>query len=369
MRLQLTTVCVLVGAGLALACSAPPGATVDGEVRRFSDQTARVHSPRVQLGAQVDEEFEVSAHWTADVITAATPVMAAPDAMTRATEFAETRHQAGLDGSYLPEARSQVSAGYTLSREPDYTSHTAAGSVAREVLDRRATLSVSGRTSFDRVGRSDVSAFEEAMWAGAIDAGWSHVLSPELVARLVYSIERRQGYQANPYRWVPVYADGAGWPSLVVAEQVPARRTRHAWEGFGIWSPARALYLRGGYRFYVDGWGIHSHTLRGELWWLFFDDALRTRLRLRAYRQSGADFWRARYAEPARWRSGDYRHSPMSTLSAGLRLSGRLLEWSALEKLELTASYDITHFDFDDYPVRDAMLGHLIGVSMSLETP
>ncbi len=242
-------------------------------------------------------------------------------------------------------------------------------SAASEFFERRATLSAGASVGIDQVGQSDDPVFDQQLWTWKADLGWTHIINPRFETHLVYTLERRDGYQANPYRYVPIFADAGAFPNAVLPEQVPSVRDRHAVEALGLFSATADLFLHGGYRLYADSWGITSHTARAEMWWLFRDDTIRTRFRLRGYNQTGADFYRVRYREAEGWRTGDYRLSPMSTATAGAHVSWRIVDWPSFEVLALGAGYDATYYHFEDYAVRDSMLGHLLSLNLTMETP
>ena len=350
------------------SCS-PPSAQVRGGYHFFNDATVEISSPRVDAQVELEEVVTLSPYWSADVITAATPIMNGPDTVTRATEFVETRHEAGVGVLWEVSPSLRVNSSYALSTESDYLSHSGGVGVAVEVLDRNATIATNARVSFDEIGRSDAPDFSAAMSILGGDLTWSHIITPEIVLSGVYSIEHRNGFQANPYRYVPIYAPGEARPLLTLPELLPEHRTRHAIEALGVFYFNPDLFLHASYRFYADDWMLLSHALSTELWSALFDDALRLRARLRAYNQSGAEFYSSRYESATTTRTGDYRLSPMWTLSAGLRVDARTEPLSSPWNAQLSVTGDLLSFHFEDFPVRDQMLGWIVGASLSLESP
>ncbi len=112
--------------------------------------------------------------------------------------------------------------------------------------------------------------------------------SSYLKSSLFYITE--SGYLNSPYH--NVVRINAGDPALVdvVAEQRPDAR-----EAYGVaFDYANALSdnwsLHANYRFYMDDWGIDSHTLDTNLYYELGDDWI-FKLGLRAYTQSEADFY------------------------------------------------------------------------------
>ena len=351
-----------------VGCGSVRGERVRASYGSFSDQTVQVHSPRIGGSAIVSDMVTVNPYYTADVISAAAPTMAAPDAITRATEYSETRHEGGLGLTLTTDDwLGSASTNYRLSVEPDYTSHGVSVAVSQELLERSATVAVAGRLGLDEVGRVDAPDFSEPLVTSGADVSWSHVLSPELLAHLVYSLEVREGYQESPYRLVPIYAGAATRPYRVVAESLPERRSRHAWEALGIWSASPDLFLHLAYRFYIDAWGVTSHTGRTELWWSIADDVVRLRPRLRGYSQGGADFYDDHYERESGRFSGDFRLSSMHALTGGLRVDVRL-PLESLGTFVIATSWNGTYTIFDEYAPRDNDTAHVIDVAFSLET-
>ncbi|MFU8805877.1 MAG: DUF3570 domain-containing protein [Bradymonadaceae bacterium] len=344
-------------------CSGGDRAQVLAGYRDYRDPTVEVKSPRVEGAGDLPGGVSLGVYWAADVISAATPVMNAPDTMSRATEFRETRHEAGVSLGWEARTTMALSTEYAISSEPDYLSQATSIRVESELLERMATLSATGRLQLDRIGHVDLVAFDESMRSVGGLLAWSHILHPHVVAHLAYSLEHRAGFQSNPYRYVPMGGDEGGPASLMSSEYLPRRRTRHAWEGLAIWAATGRLFLRGGYRFYGDDWAIRSHTLYGESWHVFFDDRLRLRLRLRGYTQEGAEFFRDRHGEGELFRSGDYRLGPMSSLGGGARFDVRLSRYT------LMLGYDATYYRLHDTAFYPEMLGRVLSVGLTTEWP
>ena len=354
--------------GLGVAgCASTRDSSVRGDVYGFEDRTARVVTPRVQASTTTGDAT-LTPYWKADVISAATPVMSAPDAISRATEYSEVRHEAGLGTSWSLDDRETVGGSYTLSVEPDYVSHRVGLTVAREMFDDRLTLGTGATFGFDRIGTSDMPEFEATLFTLGGELSTSWVLSATLLGHVVYTFEQRSGYQANPYRYVPIF-EGTMRPTSVLPESLPDTRRRHAWEGLLVASLDADTFVHAGYRFYVDDWGIVSHTARVAAWRELLGDSLRVRVRARGYTQGAASFYRLRYESPLAFRTGDYRYSPMSTVGGGLRLDLRLDELLAPETLVVTGAYDLTYFILPMYAVFSRMIANMLWVGVQLEVP
>ncbi len=114
---------------------------------------------------------------------------------------------------------------------------------------------------------------------GALE--WTQVVNERVLVHTVYDLEVRDGYQAHPYRLVPMFDPGGSRPRATLPEQVPSLRVRHAFESTAIWGSRSQWFVRAGYRFYIDDWGIRSHTIEPEVWRPIADDRLRLRLQAR----------------------------------------------------------------------------------------
>jgi hypothetical protein len=343
--------------------------SIRGSYRHFSDETVVVSSPRVDSSVVVADVVRLTPYWTADVISGASPAMSAPDAVSRASEFAETRHEGGMGVDLELSGGHRVGASYSLSTETDYLSHTAGLSGSLELLDRQATLGAQVRLSLDDVGRADDPGFAETTQSGGLDVSWTHVLTADLQVQLVYSLQGRTGFLAEPYRLVPVFDPGGMRPRLTLPEVVPDQRIRQAGEANAAWYLGSDLYLQASYRFYGDDWGVLSHTVTEDLWLELLQGGLRVRLRGRQYGQLGASFYQGRYERNQGYLTGDPRLSPMRAWTGGLRGDLLLSRWLEDAPLTLSFGYEAIYFDFDDYAARAENLGHLFSLFAQWEFP
>ncbi len=351
------------------ACGAPADNSMRAGYRYYSDATVRLQSPRVDSTVAIGEAVRVSPYWTADVISAATPTANAPDAITRATEYSEVRHESGVGITWSSRAESALDGAYVLSVEPDYRSHTVGLGGSQEFFDRITTLSGTARLTHDEVGRSDIPVFSESLNTYAADVTLSQIVTATAVLHLAYSLERRAGFQSSPYRYVYVFETPDARPTYALSEELPERRVRNAVELGFAWSLHRNTFLQGGYRFYADDWDLSSHTARAELWQVLAQDRLRLRVRLRGYTQTRSEFYSDRYTDARSYRTGDYRFSAMATLTGGLRLDLRVAELPVGEDLAVTIAYDRTYFDLPDYAFRSSMTSDLLSVAIAMEIP
>jgi hypothetical protein len=263
-------------------------------VRTDSDHTTVV-SPRAHLRqpiagprTQLDITYGLDA-WTSasvDIRTAAT------------TTVRELRHEASAAVERERGAASW-SAGYRLSYEPDYLANSASLAGQVELAQRTVTLSARLFGALDRVGRSGDAAFHEPLRAGGALLGAGFVLTRTTLLQIAYELRGALGYMASPYRFVAIGGDGtcAALAAFCLPELHPRRRSRHAAALRLRQALGRKFAVGGLYRFYVDSWGLRSHTAAVDL--AFTPRrGLTLALELRSYAQSGAFFYRPTYLSP-----------------------------------------------------------------------
>lgn len=279
----------------ACATTSRPGVTAASSavyVRTDSDATTVV-SPHVRVAGVVDDEdrASVEASYTIDAWTGASI-----DVITAATEaITERRGEANVGGGYaLDDAR--VAANYRHSTESDYWSHGLMLGAIFDLAQKNTSIAVTGLGSIDTVGRAGDPLFREPAWSAGGRLGLVQVLDRNTVAEVSFESTRAAGFLESPYRWVAIGGTGtcAGDAPFCVPEHVPDVRHRHA-------AAARARRALGDrlsagleYRFYLDSWGVTSHTVEPQLTLIAFEAGLLS-LRYRYYTQREARFYRPRY--------------------------------------------------------------------------
>ncbi len=312
MRLQL----ILLAAWLA----APATARADGELSLrgayYKERSTRVEQPMLDARFDVGEQGELRAHMLVDSISSASVAAGASG-----TPFDEKRYEAGA--SYLQTIDIvRLGGGVRGSTEPDYKSAIASlrGEVA---LGQRNTILglnlAGGRDTLSNEGaQSDiVEPIEGRLWTAMGSLSVTQVLTPLLVAQATYDLVRLSGFQENPYRSV-----SAG--GTLEAERVPDTRLRQALQGsLRAFVPATRTTLAGGYRFYIDDWGVIGHTPEVRLIQEIVPD-LDAHLRYRLHHQSAADFYQPTYpsADPAvePYLTDDAKLSDLTTHTIGVKL-------------------------------------------------
>jgi hypothetical protein len=232
-------------------------------VRDDTDRTT-VISPRLRLRSQLAEETHLDVAYTVDVWTSASVDIVA-SASQPVTEQRDELN-AGLD-QVIGDVT--LAGGYRYSIEPDYESHGGSLSVALALADNAATLAWSASGSADSVGRAGDPRFAEEVTTLMTGASLTQVLDADTVVQLLYELTSVRGYQASAYRYVALGIDGRchGQAPFCLPEQNPRERLRHALALRVRRALGQSWSAGAGYRFYLDDWGILSHTATADLAW------------------------------------------------------------------------------------------------------
>ncbi len=349
-------------AALALTLVAGPGAAADrvgGAVSYYADDNAvRVVSPRVSatvergratLDARAAVDFVSAA--SVDLVTAASP-----------RGFEETRVETGAAAKWRASPLQTVGADASISIEPDFHTWRVGALAAREMFSRHGTLELGYGFSRSEIGRRDDAAFSRGRTTYDLLLGYSHVLGPRTALDVGSTLTLVDGFQANPYRWVRLYAPGGTLHATAVPEQAPETRWR---SGTSLRLRTRLvphLFGLAEYRLYADTWGVVAHTARLRATLGLGSEAWTLWLEARGSTQGAASFYRARYAtfpSAPDLRTADKDLGPMWTALAGLHL-----EWSPpvtrLSALRFGVGGDLYRMRYLDYAfltARTAVIG------------
>jgi len=217
------------------------------QVYADSDHTTVV-SPVVSAASDVARDTNVSLGYLADVVTSASI-----DVVTQAskTTIHDTRHQVTIGGSHTFDTL-MVRAGYLFSKENDYLSHTFNAGVEKELDDKTTTLGIGYNLSLNTVGRSGDENFSRSIDVHSISAAWTQVINERTIAQISYELGYESGYQASPYRFVPIRASLDAAPELWVPETDPDSRWRQAAVAGINRAVGDASSVQADYRFYYD---------------------------------------------------------------------------------------------------------------------
>jgi hypothetical protein len=334
-----------------------PAAWADGEgqLRVYTDDDhVTVITPAATAHAPVGRRVVLGVETTIDVITAASVDVTS---QASARPFHDTRVEGGADASWAASDRLTLGARGVGSIENDFRSLQLGADLAVDLARHDTSLALSWTGTFDLVGRAGDPRFARARQDQRVTATWTQVLDRRTYLDLVVEGQLVAGFQASPYRYVPIedatgaraYALPEATPDLRAGAAVLARVRRALGEG--------ALFLHADYRFYADSWTIASHTLSAGLTVPLLGGRLLVAARIRGYAQGAASFYRAAYVDagagaPA-WRTRDRALGGMRSLLGDL--SGDL----AFGRVHLIAGIAAMRFVWLDFPAqshRDALL-------------
>jgi hypothetical protein len=315
----------------------------------------QVVSPLVRAQADVTPTLNVSAGYVADIVTSASV-----DIVTQAskTTIHDVRHQ-GSFGLTSTQGDWTLRGGYIYSTENDYASHNLAAGIERRLFENNTTVAVGYARSLDDVGRAGDRNFHRDLTVDELALTLTQNLTPSVALQVGYTFGAAEGYQASPYRFVPVIAQGGqrmGW----VPETDPDERLRHA----GVVGINLHVFedssLQLDYRLYRDTWDITSHTV--QLRFLTnLTSTLELRLRNRFYTQSGAVFYSSHYGDFERYMTVDRELSPFWS-----ELFGGKLGWRVARNVEAEAKCDFFYFSYADFPALPSRSGADLEAGLSL---
>lgn len=270
----------------------------------------------------------------------------------------DTRHQ--VSGSISQDlGATTLHASYSFSRENDYQSHTLGAGLTQDFSDKNTTLGLGYTLSLNRVGRADDAVFTRDLTVHGIVASWTQVLSQRAIAQVTYELGYADGFQASPYRFVPVKATQDAMPDYWVAETDPETRWRHA-VVLGLNRAVGTGSIQGDYRLYHDTWGITSHTV-GARYFTQLTPNLELRLRERFYVQNAATFYRDVYTTTATYMALDRELSPLWSETFG----GKLV-YAFNGHVEAELKVDLFYFKYTDFPALHARFGTNTGLGVTL---
>ena len=289
--MQLRRVAVVVAGALLLASGSANAAEGALSMRGgyYKEKSTRVIQPMIDGRVEVSEEGVVDFHGLVDSITSASAATG-----SAGQEFTEERYEGGAGYTHTL-GRLQLGGSFRTSTESDYDSYFVGLRAQLELFEKNVVVALAVGRSFDTITNGVAASgvtplIEERLQTGLTSLSVSQLFSPQLVGTLTWDFIDSHGYQANLYRRVT----GGSVPA---PESVPELRLRNAvFLGLrGFLCPTETT-LAGGYRFYLDDWGILSHSIEARAVQVLAP-GLEARLRYRFYTQGEADFFQDRYTQ------------------------------------------------------------------------
>ncbi|NJA04949.1 DUF3570 domain-containing protein [Methylococcaceae bacterium WWC4] len=260
-----------------------------------------------------------------------------------------------------------------FSEEPDFLSNFGNVDISHEFNNKLTTVSAGYGMTSNTINRSSDSHAGHAGHSehfGAADyprlneeskfhnftASISQVFSKNSVAQLSTSFTHQTGYLSNPYKFVYVRgeispeeyyqlatdAEHVDWKRITQLEVVgtelfrenrPSQRNQWSLSSrLNQHVPALDASLHLDYRFYLDDWGINSHTFELK-WYQSLPWGLTVTPGIRYYSQSQADFFAPYFLSPRAdgFYTSDFRLSAFGDLSGGLTIGKQFARGVKLE--------------------------------------
>lgn len=352
MRLQLTAVVLLLPSLAAAQTDVERGG--EASLRVYADDDhVTVVTPEVAARSPIGRYFAIEAGATVDVVTAASI-----DVTSQASSapFHEQRVEGDLTGTWAPLPTLALRLHGTGSIENDYRSLHVGGGLRLDLARRNGTLDLDYTAIIDQVGRAGDPWFDRPRRGHRLVAAYTQVLGRDTLLDLVVDGELIDGYQASPYRYVPIVNPG-GARLYTLDESVPNLRVRGAGLVRLRQALPRNLFLHVDYRFYADTWAVTSHTASARLVASLADRRITLGLSARGYLQGAASFQRASYVDdgggaPA-WRTRDRALGRVREVSAGAVGDIALGRPPLADRPHLVAGVDLIQFWWLDFPLQN----------------
>lgn len=288
---------------LALALAAGPGCGASSKAgvtsvssalyTRVDSNSTTVWAPRTSLGAKLGESAGIETAVAVDSWTGASI-----DVTTAATSAVHEVRKEVTAGGYYEFEDVTVGGGYRYSTENDYWSNGGVLNATIDMANNNTTLGIATFGSIDTVGRSGDPGFERGQQSIGGRLSLTQVIDTKTIVQFSAETTRVTGYQAGPYRFVAIGGQGtcAGFSPYCVPEVVPSLRYRSALIGQLRRALGEHFSAGAQYRFYIDDWGVYSHTLAPDLTLRVGEHGM-LNASYRYYTQSEADFYRPRYVD------------------------------------------------------------------------
>ncbi len=325
------------------------------QVYADSDHTT-VISPVVEASADVTPDTSVSLGYLVDIVSSASV-----DIVSQASKITihDTRHQVSA-GLSQKVSDLTLTGNYSFSRENDYLSHTIGLGVSRELFDKNTTLAANYGISLNTVGRADDENFSRSLTSQHVSASWTQIITPRFLTQLTYELGNESGFQASPYRFVPIRTSLMSAPELWVPETDPDTRWRNAIVIGANHAVGANDSVQVDYRLYFDSWGITSHTF-GARYFVHLTPRLELRLRNRVYTQGAASFYLDNYTAPAKYITFDRELSPLWSETFGGKLMYKLTD-----HLEGELKVDLFYYSYSDFAPLTSRTGTNTSLGVSL---
>jgi hypothetical protein len=334
----------------------PAAARADSEPTNQIDVTnlfygeqgrTQVVEPIIRFTHLMSDGQSISAQLGIDSITGASPTGELPSGSVQTRTTASGRvvrtsagalptapfhdHRFALDGDWKkPIGRFVTSTlGGHVSREKDYQSLGANGSVSVDLMQRLLTITAGGGFSHDDVfpvggtpaGLSDGTIIfrgNNPKKVSNLLLGVSRILSRRWMVSVNGTRTFENGYLTEPYKLVSIMNRSTGVPIAELTDKRPSTRDRSSLLFSSVYHLSDDV-LYTSYRYYWDTWAIRSHTLDVKYRHDFTTEIYAEPL-VRFYTQNAASFYTAGLIQGAPlpdFATSDYRLGSLRTITIG----------------------------------------------------
>ncbi len=326
----------------------PPEDEVSMVYNLYAGGGISVRGPAVIVRKEMMGKTAIEAGARVDLVSSASI-----DVVTQASKYSEERKEYTLGGSHI-FGETLVSASYTLSDEPDYTSDTYAFGMSHDLFDKNLTLSFRVARSWDKVGQNDDPDFGWKDFSRTLyTASLTQSFSPRWLVQFNYEVSADDGYINNPYR------SALSTNNALIDEHYPdARtgqavvfRTRYAFLEETSEGPGRLeSAIQMDYRYYQDTFDVRSHTGK-ILYQRYLVSNWLAGAFYRYYQQDAASFYGDRLPVDQLFRARDKELSTFSDHWLGLTLKykPRRRTWGWIENPYFKAGYSFILFKYDNF--------------------
>ncbi len=307
---------------LALFLAASTGeAEVDVQsvVRQYDDGRTYVLSPAVDVSATFNNDtMTISAGSAQDLVSSASA-----DVITFGSKGNDSRiydrrfeYSAGFS-SIIPDGT--LSVGYIQSDENDYHSKTVTAGGTREFNTKNTVFGFGFSNGDDNIQSASNKGFNEYMRNQVYSLSLTQILSKVSLVQFVYDFRVENGYLASPYRRAK-FEDPTSGVITSRDENHPHTRNRNAAAvKYNYFYEPWSTSLGTTYRFYVDSWGVSSHTIEERVT-KEFSKKFQLSVSFRYYTQNKASFFKDYYEDPgALFYTGNNTLATYHSFMIGLR--------------------------------------------------
>jgi len=346
-------------------------ADVETMVRQYDDGRTYVLSPAVDASATFNNDtMTVSAGSAQDLVSSSSADVITFGSKGNDSHIADRRYEySGGFSTIIPDGT--LSIGYIQSDENDYHSKTVTAGATREFNTKNTVVSFGFSNGNDNIRSSSNKSFDEYMRNQVYSLSLTQVLSKVSLIQFIYDFRVENGFLASPYRRAK-FEDPTSGTITSRDENHPRTRNRNAFAvKYNRYLENWAISTASMYRFYIDSWGVTSHTIEERVT-KEFTKKFQLAVSLRYYTQGKARFYQDYYEDSTTpFYTGNNTLATYHSLLIGLRPAYTLTDHIALfAKLEdyeerfsdATDAYQLTTKS-DDKPL--AISAKVIGLGLA----